>query len=194
MIDCRCMPDMVKNAGCAGMLRLCAYNTSNSKGAVNSVVNNLKRIRDRDYFDFFAGQLIPPLEKMLSEFELDLSDTVVTFCPRRRSAVRDHGFDQSEELARRIAARSGARFEVLLERRPFHISREQKHLDSTGRYENSRNAVRLTLEGAEAAGERVILIDDIVTTGATISAAADLLRSAGVQLVIAACLATAVKR
>jgi ComF family protein len=188
------MPDMVRNAGCAGMVRLSGYNPANNKCAVNSVINNLKRIRDRDNFNFFAAQLILPLRKMLEEFELDLCDTVITFCPRRRSAVRGHGFDQSEELARRIAERSGARFEILLERRPFNLSREQKHLDAAGRFENSRHAVRLTPEGYDAAGERIILIDDIVTTGATISAAADLLRSAGVQFVIAACLATAVRR
>ena len=190
MIDCRCMPDMIRNAGCAGLVRLVSYDPARPESAVNRATNNLKRIKDADAFDFFASQLLLPIQNRLDEFELDMTD----ICPRRRSAVREHGFDQAEQLAQSLSKLSGAEFETLLLRRRFVFEREQKHLTAAERLQNAGRAVRLSKAGRQAALERVILIDDVVTTGATFSACADLLRHAGVQLVIGACLAVAVKK
>jgi ComF family protein len=191
MIDCRCMPEMISESGCACLVKLVSYDPARAGGAVNSIINNLKRIRDRDYFDFFASQLMMPVRKILEDFELDPCDVVITFCPRRRSVRRGIGFDQSEELARRMAELGGAEFKTLIGRRPFHFVLEQKRLNAAGRRENARRSMSIVGDGREAAGRYVILIDDIVTTGATISVCADLLRKAGAQLVFAACLATA---
>jgi ComF family protein len=194
MIDCRCMPDMIRNAGCAGLVRLVSYDSDRPESTVNRATNNLKRIKDADAFDFFASQLLLPIQNRLDEFELDMADMTVTFCPRRRSAVREHGFDQAEQLAKSLAALGGAEFETLLLRRRFIFEREQKHLTAAERLQNAGQAVRLTKAGRQAAGKRVILIDDVVTTGATFSACADLLRLAGVQLVIGACIAVVVRK
>ncbi len=192
MIDCRCMPEGLSGVGVAGFVKLTAYDPSQGDGAVNSIVNNLKRINNKDNFFFFASQLSARLRSILSEFELDPSDVFVTFCPRRRSAKRDCGFDQAEQLALLISKQSGARFEAMLRRRPFTPSREQKYLTAKERYENSIRALSLCDKAARsAAGYPIILVDDMVTTGATISACAALLRSAGAPLVIAACLAVA---
>ena len=194
MIDCRCMPDMIRNAGCAGLVRLASYDPARPEGVVNRAVYNIKKIKDADAFDFLALQLLYPIQKRLEEFELDMAEMTVTFCPRRRSARRKYGLDQSEQLARRLAALGGAGFETLLERRRFAVDREQKRLTAAERLQNSSRAVCLTKAGQKSAGRRVILVDDVVTTGATFAACADLLRGAGVQLVIGACLAVAVKK
>jgi predicted amidophosphoribosyltransferase len=194
MLDCRCMPDMIRNAGCAGLVRLVSYDPARPEGAANRITHNIKRIKDSDAFDFLTAQLLMPIQKRLEEFELEITDMTVTFCPRRHSARRKYGFDQSEQLARRLATLGGAKFVALLERRHTIFDREQKRLTAAERLENTSRAVRLTRAGCQAAGERVILLDDVVTTGATFSACADLLRGAGVQLVIGACLAVAVKK
>ncbi len=192
MIDCRCMPEILSRAGVAGFVKLTSYDPAQGDGAVNSIVNNLKRIKNKDNFDFFASQLLPRLKNILSEFELDPSDAVVTFCPRRRSARRDYGFDQAEQLALSISNQSGARFETMLRRSLLVPSREQKYLTAKERYDNSIRALSLSAKPARsAAGYPIILVDDMVTTGATLSACAALLRSAEAPLVIAACLAVA---
>ena len=57
MMDCICMPDNLRNSGCASLFRLVEYDADNFFGAVNSIVNNLKRTNDIDDFEFFADLL-----------------------------------------------------------------------------------------------------------------------------------------
>ena len=88
MIDCICMPDNLRNAGCAAIFRLTEYDADNFYGTVNSVVNNLKRSNDKDYFDFFARQIASALRLKLEKFSLDPADVVVTYAPRSRELRR----------------------------------------------------------------------------------------------------------
>lgn len=196
MIDCRCIPPIVAGTGCLELVKLAAYEPRRregggapGEGAVRSVVNNIKRINSREAFDFLASQLLPPLRRRLGERGIDISDCLITCCPRRSSARREHGFDQSERLARRIASLSGAEYSSLLARRHFSESREQKKLSASERYENVRGTIRPAAGAEKLTGRAVILVDDVVTTGATLSACADILRAGGFSPVFAVCIA-----
>lgn len=57
-------------------------------------------------------------------------------------------------------------------------TRPQKRVAVTGRFQNQRDSFRLR-DTHVVAGERVLLVDDVLTTGATCSEAARMLRSAG---------------
>jgi ComF family protein len=95
------------------------------------------------------------------------------------------GYNQSAEVAERLAHRLRLPFhENLLRRtRPTPV---QTNLSATKRRENVRNAFapRRRLEGAT-----VLLVDDVMTTGATCHYAAKALKEAGASKVIAAILA-----
>jgi ComF family protein len=95
------------------------------------------------------------------------------------------GYNQSAEVAERLARRLKLPFhENLLRRtRPTPV---QTNLSATKRRENVRNAFspRRRLEGAS-----VLLVDDVMTTGATCHYAAKALKEAGASKVIAAILA-----
>ena len=100
----------------------------------------------------------------------------VTYLPRRTLARRKTGVDQSEILARAIAKTLGLPCLKLLSRRG--VSRTQHNLRFDERQENVRGkfvAKRTvaTLRGA------ILLIDDIVTTGASATEACRTLREAG---------------
>jgi len=96
--------------------------------------------------------------------------------PRRYLARR---YNQSAELARAIAAESGLAFEpeALARIKP---TRQQVGLTATQRRANVRGAFRVRPEREIAvSGRSILLVDDVYTTGATISAAAKVLLRAG---------------
>ncbi|MFQ3788255.1 ComF family protein [Halomonas sp. A29] len=89
--------------------------------------------------------------------------------PRR---ARERGFDQADWLARRLAARHGLRLAYAVRRQH---TRSQRGLDRAERYRNLR-------DGFEVRGSlppRVALLDDVMTTGATLDALAQACLAAG---------------
>lgn len=107
----------------------------------------------------------------------------IVWVPARRRDIRRRGFDHAELLARHLAARTGlpaVRALVRTGRQP-----DQAGLSRTQRAVNLKNAFRSIPSGHS----KVVIVDDLVTTGATASACARALRGAGhsVVEVISAC-------
>jgi ComF family protein len=90
------------------------------------------------------------------------------------------GFNQSELLARRLAARYGIPMVPTLRRaRPTLV---QAGLSNTGRRSNVAAAFRCRRDAQRAgriAGRRLLLVDDVMTTGSTAAACASALKRAG---------------
>ena len=103
--------------------------------------------------------------------------------PRR---LRERGFNPAGLLARRIARARRARFDpVALER--IRDTPSQTALDRAQRRRNVLGAFRADPRGRIPA--RVWLVDDVVTTGSTLTAAATALRRAGARHVTGICVA-----
>jgi len=102
-----------------------------------------------------------------------LPDFVVPV-PLAASRQRERGFDQARLLAARVAQRSGIALAPALVR--VRDSGPQAALPLAARAANVRDAfvARVALHGA-----RVALVDDVMTTGATLAAATQALRGAG---------------
>ncbi|MEN3315829.1 MAG: hypothetical protein V7605_2063 [Acidimicrobiaceae bacterium] len=106
---------------------------------------------------------------------------VVTWAPTTSPRRRHRGFDQAELLARAVARRLGRPCRRALRRRPGTPAQ-------TGRTLAQRRSGP-AFHPRRSVGPRVLLVDDVVTSGATVSAAAAALRRAGaatVQVVAAA--------
>jgi len=127
-----------------------------------------------------AGLLAPVMADVFFESwqreDFDLLTTVPLHYRRRR----ERGFNQAELLARALARIIGLPEFRTLRRKAATPS--QVGLSDAQRRENVRNAFICTHAG-RVAGKRVLLIDDVMTTGATVSSAAGALIGAGAEKV-----------
>lgn len=109
---------------------------------------------------------------------------VVVPVPTSRAAYRRRGYRVVELVARRAGLRTSR---VL---RAARATADQRGLDRAAR----RSNVAGSLVAHGAAGLRVIVIDDVVTTGATLSEAVRALRAGGAQVIGAATIAATARR
>lgn len=115
---------------------------------------------------------------------------VVCPVPLHSTRERRRGFNQSDLLGRRVAEALGARYEPRLLVRTRE-TRPQFGLDPREREENVDAAFGRLPTVCDLAGMRVLVVDDIVTTGATVAACARALRGGGAARVWALALARA---
>jgi len=104
---------------------------------------------------------------------------VVVPVPLHRARFFSRRFNQSAELARAICAFSGKRFapQGVVRTR---ATRQQVGLGAKAREDNVRGAFKVPPAAeSEVRGRRVLVIDDVYTTGTTVSAVAKALKKAG---------------
>jgi ComF family protein len=106
--------------------------------------------------------------------------------PLHPDRLAERGFNQAEALASEVARiRQLPLITEGLVR--VRMTEQQAHLDARSRQENMRNAFQWC--GSTVPPRRVLLVDDILTTGATLNGCAEALRSAGAQVVYGLALA-----
>lgn len=164
-----CPPDFE----CAVALRL-------SRGPARDLLHRFKYGKQTHLRHHLAAWLV----EALHDPRLQLPPpTALVAVPLHRARERQRGFNQSVELARIASRKMGIPLLFPLERVRFTPS--QTRLDRSARMENLRNAFALR-QNANLRDHHLILIDDVLTTGSTLSACARTLRAAGAASVRAA--------
>ena len=146
------------------------------EGAGRELIARLKYRNARSVVAWLALGMAGLVRRWVSEVGGGAA-VVVTWAPTTPARRRSRGYDQAELLARAVAVELGVRCTPLLRRLPGP--------PQTGRSRDERRhgpafatrAPPRRLPGLEHRG--VLLVDDLLTTGATLSAAASTLRSAG---------------
>lgn len=126
-------------------------------------------------------ELAPWMTRWMLRVGRELADEadIVVPVPLHRRRFLWRRFNQSAELARAFASLSGSRFEPAVVVRT-RVTRQQVGLDITERQTNVRGAFKVPEEAEIVVrGRRVLVIDDVYTTGATVSAVAMALKRAG---------------
>ena len=147
-------------------------------------------------FGFYEGELrelihllkyagMKPLAKPLGEFlsralPLDEPFDAVVAMPLHWRRRFDRGFNQAALLAKQVARRR--QLPVLNVVRRVRSTRTQTGLTNAKRRENVSGAFRMR-RGRRLEGLRILLVDDVMTTGATGSACAAVLKRAGARSV-----------
>jgi ComF family protein len=116
-----------------------------------------------------------------------ITPDLVVPVPLHHTRLRERGFNQALELARTIAPAIGARSHEALLR--VRATETQQGLKRPARRANVRAAFQIA--GFDVRGRSVLLIDDVMTTGATLDSCARVLKRAGAAHVTAAAIARA---
>lgn len=120
---------------------------------------------------------------------LDEPCELITWAPLSRRRKRERGYDQAQLLARAAADELALPLCPTLEK--IRDTAPQSGLEeNSARRANALGAYRCTDPGA-VSGKQVLLIDDVITSGATASECARVLRTAGAKTVFCATLARA---
>jgi ComF family protein len=150
----------------------------------------------RDLIRLFKYSKIDTLAKPLSRFLIealprDQSFELITAMPIHWFRRWQRGFDQAELLAGPVARHYGVRSQTLLKR--IRMGKRQAGLGATARQKNLSGAFRLAA-GARVEGKRILLIDDVLTTGSTLAAATTVLKAAGARSVSVVTVARVMRR
>jgi competence protein ComFC len=140
-------------------------------GAARRLAHELK-------YEGMTALAAPMARLMVDHFDVEDADLVVAV-PLHRSRRRARGYNQAEELATRI----GALTNVPCDRRAVRRIRPTAPLVKTMHREERAAIMHGAFAGAgdRIDGARVLLVDDVVTTGATLDACAEALRAAGAR-------------
>lgn len=143
-------------------------------GVMEKEILHRFKYQDQSYYAEKLGQLM--YERILPEEPGRVIITAVPMNPRRE---RERGYNQAALLAKEVAKRLEQPFcKDLLERRKH--TAPMNRLGRAERFDNIRGAFALK-EGKEKQiqGERILLVDDILTTGSTAGACAETLLQGG---------------
>lgn len=147
-----------------------------AKGMVLDIIHRWKYSGAIWFEPFLSGLLIREARPGLEGGRWDFIVPV----PLHSVREREREFNQAEHLAKALGAATGIPVRDDLVRR-VQVTVTQTTLSRAERAENMDGAFGPGSSSTEARGRRIVLIDDVLTTGATTSACAGALRACGAE-------------
>jgi ComF family protein len=144
-------------------------------GAIRRAIHRFKYQRERARAEHLGALLVP----LLRHLPPAASAPHLIPVPLAAARLRERGYNQAAELARVIAATGGLPLDAGLLR--TRATRPQVGLDAAARRENVRDA--FAWGGGPLPAPQLLLIDDVLTTGATADECAAVLKAAGARWV-----------
>lgn len=166
------------------------------RAELRAAILQLKFLR-RERLGVRLGELMSPLwDSFQNSGDASTDGPLLVPVPLHSSRRRARGFNQAEALARGMSRKAGTlagRRAPRVETRCLERTRPtvpQTGLSLKARRENVRGVFRVT-SPAIVRGRAVVLVDDVMTTGATLASCASALKRAGARQVFAVTLARA---
>ncbi len=143
---------------------------------VSGSIYQFKFHNRRVYAKYYAKEMSERFEKQIRKWGVQ---TIIPI-PMDRRKKRKRGYNQAEILAQELGRMTGIPVETrLLRKRKASVP--QKRLSRSGRARNLEHSFEV--ERKTTLPERVLLVDDIYTTGNTVNEASKALKKAGVDMV-----------
>ncbi len=184
--QCTCSSFMLKSHSVKQMIKVCRYSRSEQSRPSNYLIYSLKQDNREDVISFLQDELT---EALKNNIKFNSKKYIFTNVPRRKKSILNFGFDHSAVLAKRIAESLGVEY------RQFLVARSKKAQKSThglSRITNAQFDYKRNIK-EDLKGKTVIIVDDVATTGASISKCAMLLKGLGAKKIIGAVIAIAYK-
>ena len=125
-------------------------------------------------YRLFVEELTPLIEREFPDAD------AITFVPMTKEAKRRRGYNQTLLIAEGLAERTGKALLCVTEKK--RETADQRELTREKREENMKEVFTVT-DKAAVKGRRILIVDDTLTTGATASALASVLKKAGADTV-----------
>lgn len=181
--SCSCVNHHLNTHYVKGLAKIFRYKQDGNVPS-NRLIYSLKRDNRRDVLKFVTDEL----ETSIRNSYKNIEDFVFTNVPRRKSSVIEYGIDHAALLSKSLAKRFSATYYQPI------ISKSKEQQKKTSGEERMKNAMfRLKKNAQELKGKTVIIIDDVVTTGASMGACAMLLKGLGAKKILGASIAIAFK-
>lgn len=175
---CSCLPYLVRKH--FPLSSWAVFYNSKESTPVNLIVFSLKYGRYREVIRFCAGIMKDMLLEDCKRHGVNYKEFAVTYAPRRKIKKALYMFDQAREMAKCLAEMLELDFVEALEN---NSKREQKKLSSVERRKNAQASFKLKKDYVNS-HKKYFLVDDIMTTGATLVYCSKLLFEAGATQVI----------
>jgi ComF family protein len=146
----------------------------------------LKQDNREDVLSFLANELSTALRNSI---DFSSGEYIITNVPRRKKAIVNFGYDHAKELAKEVSSRLEVEYVEILKSKS---KKSQKSVYGHERIENAKFDYNCPSD-LSLKGKCVIIVDDIVTTGASMSNCATLIKALRPKRIIGACLGTAYK-
>ena len=172
-------------------VRAAAYGSY--EGGLRELIHLLKYEQVRPAANLLGRMLAEAIQELAPSF--GDAPVWVLPVPLHREKLRQRGFNQSEMIARAALKLKPAKDRLILQ--PDTLVRQRPTQSQIGltrhqRRENMRGAFALA-KPAEIAGREILLVDDVFTTGTTVSECARILRRNGASKVWVATVARTLK-
>jgi len=155
------------------------------EGSAEKLIRALKFSGRRDLASFIGS------ESASFVVSAGCSPDIITFIPAVPSRERSRGYNQSKLIAEKLSSRLGIPVQRLLlvnehgDQKKMHFN--ERFLNILGRFEPAG--------GADIRGKKILIVDDVFTTGATVNEAARILKKMGARMVFSLTIArVAVKK
>jgi ComF family protein len=163
----RCIFNITENKNCSTQKDF--YSVGRRSGVLKKLTDDYKFASERAV----AGVLVELLDKTLPKLP---ANTVIVPVPTASAHVRQYGFDHTKLLAKKLAKRRGLKYSLLLTR----VNNQTQHFLKRSEREKAAKKAFRVVKNAKVP-KNVLLLDDTVTTGATLRAARALLLESGVK-------------
>ena len=165
-----CYKNLFTPAGDAQLITLGAY-----EGKLERAIRAYKFHGTTKLSGLFASELSAAIRR--NQWEVD----TVCAVPLHTFRFLQRGYNQAAVLAKELAAQLELPYLRALVR--VRRTRQQARLTRTERFDNVRAAFRVTNSAANLGGKRILLVDDVITSGATTAACQETLVRAGARSV-----------
>lgn len=180
LYECSCSNEFLENHYIKRLIKVYRYVQHHTFTPSNNIIYSLKRDNREDVVSFLSSELESAVRKSITNPE----EYIITNVPRRRVAIKKYGIDHSRQLAKALAKRLGAKYASYLKSRS---KLPQKKTFAEMRISNAE----FDIKNIDLKGKKIIIVDDITTTGASLGSCAALLRASGAKEIVGAVIAVA---